>query len=193
MENSELAFAGQVHGSRVVKVERGGMYWECDALITNVLRTFLCISIADCVPILMFDPASKAVAAVHAGWRGTSAGIIGVAVRRMVEEYAVEPSTVIAYIGPAAGVCCYEVGEDVAGQFGPEVVRREGGKVYLDLKSDNARQMILAGIQPGHIEISPSCTITDGHLFHSYRREREKSGRMMAVIGINSSPSTHRI
>jgi YfiH family protein len=181
---SDLAFAGQIHSAHVARVERSGTYRDCDALITNVKCKFLCISIADCVPILIFDPTSEAVAAVHAGWRGTLGGIVGVAVRRLVEEYGCSPGAMTAYIGPSAGVCCYQVGEEVARRFDKTVVTRRDGKVFLDLKSQNLKEMMESGIRPDHIEVSPHCTISEGHLFHSYRRERERSGRMMAVIGM---------
>ena len=181
---SDLAFAGQIHSANVSLVGRGGTYKDCDGLITNVRRKFLCISIADCVPILIYDPAAEVVAAVHAGWRGTVSGIVGAAVQRMVDEYGGSPGAMTAYIGPSAGVCCYEVGEEVAGRFDQAFVNRVDGKTFLDLKAQNRKQMILSGIHPDRIEVSPHCTISEGHLFHSYRREREKSGRMMAVIGM---------
>lgn len=184
MQVSDLAFAGQVHSARVSRVNGSGTYKDCDALMTNVRGRFLCISVADCVPILLYDPMSHTAAAVHAGWRGTAAGIVGAAIRRMEAEYGASPGAMSAYIGPSAGVCCYEVGDDVASRFDKAFVTRVNGKAFLDLKSENRRQLTGSGINPDRIEVSPHCTISEGRLFHSYRREREKSGRMMAVIGV---------
>jgi hypothetical protein len=90
----------------------------------------------------------------------------------------------IAYVGPCASVCCYNVGDDVAGRFDEHFIVQKGDGRYVDLKMANEYQLIEAGISPANVDISPYCTISDAHLFHSHRRDREKSGRMMAVIGV---------
>ena len=185
----QLAVPEQVHGTTVVTVRAPGIYPECDALITSAREVYLCVTVADCVPILLCDPRAGTIAAVHAGWRGTAGKILLTAVRRMREEFDVRTEDLLAYLGPAAGGCCYEVGGDVASHFEPEFVAKNGGGFLLDLKAANRRLLTDAGVPPENIEVSNSCTITDSALFHSYRRDRERSGRMMGVIGLRGTAS----
>ena len=182
----ELATPRQVHGSALLRVQTPGMFAGTDGLVTNAPRIFLCVTVADCVPILLCDPRAPAVGAVHAGWRGTASGILAAAVERMREEFGTDPTALLAFIGPAAGACCYEVGEDVAARFDAQFLQRRGEHALVDLKSANRSQLLDAGLQPGHIEVDPSCTIEESARFHSYRRDGDRSGRMMGVIGILS-------
>jgi YfiH family protein len=181
---TELALPGQVHGAIVHRIDSPGNFPDCDALLTNVPRVFLCITVADCVPILLFDPTAKAVGAVHAGWRGTASGILTKALERMSVELSVLPRRLRAYLGPAASTCCYVVGDDVASRFEPRFVSRTDAGLVVDLKGANVRELLDAGVPSDQIEISPSCTISESALFHSFRRDRDRSGRMMAVIGL---------
>jgi YfiH family protein len=180
----ELAIPRQVHSARVVSITRPGIDAECDGFVTGAARVFLCVSFADCVPMLLHDPVRSVVAAVHAGWRGTVAGIAREALRVMQEEHRCEPATIRVYIGPAAATCCYRVGSEVASRFPPQFVREAEGSTYVDLKSANRHQLIDSGVSPAFIETSPLCTITEAHLLHSHRRDGTSAGRMMAVIGI---------
>jgi YfiH family protein len=160
-----------------------GEYPESDALISSERGLFLCISVADCVPILLFDPLHNAIGAVHAGWRGTASGIVMAAVEAMHAEFGTLPAGLIASIGPSASLCCYKVGADVALRIPSSFVREEHGESFVDLKGANRGQLLNAGLRPGNVELSPYCTISDSTLFHSYRRDGAKSGRMMGVIG----------
>ena len=92
----------------------------------------------------------------------------------------------VAYIGPSAGACCYAVGDEVGGRFSKEFIREEGTKIFVDLKAANVAQLVEAGMSRDAIDVSLHCTIEDSHLFHSYRREKERSGRMMGVIGLKA-------
>lgn len=180
----ELAVPDQVHGSTVVSAGEAGSYPGTDGLVTTAARVFLCVTVADCVPLLMVDPVAHAVAAVHAGWRGTVAGIASVAVEHLQKECAAVADRIVAYLGPSAGICCYEVSEDLASHFDGRFVRRADGRVSVDLKMANRHQLIESGVRPENIEASPHCTISEPTLFHSYRRDRDRSGRLMAVIGL---------
>jgi len=182
----ELALPGQVHGAAIACAKQPGSYPETDGLITNVPRVFLCIMVADCVPVLLVDPVARAVSAVHAGWRGTVKGITADAVARLQKECYAVPGRIVAYIGPSAGVCCYQVGEDLAARFDGHFVRRDDHGTSVDLKTANRHQLLDAGILPENIEVSTHCTISESTLFHSYRRDRDRSGRMMAIIGLLS-------
>jgi purine-nucleoside/S-methyl-5'-thioadenosine phosphorylase / adenosine deaminase len=181
---AELAIPQQVHSATVKRVSAPGSNPECDALISNARRLFLCVTVADCVPILLYAPDPPAVGIVHAGWRGTLARITTAAVASMMREFSSRPSQLLAYLGPSAGVCCYTVGEEVASQFDSRFLQRHTLGVSLDLKAANVAQLEELGIPLENIEVSPYCTISEPRLFHSYRRDGKSSGRMMGVIGL---------
>jgi YfiH family protein len=187
----ELAIPGQVHGTTVRRVSAPGSYPECDALITNLPRLFLCVTVADCVPILLYDPDRHAIGIVHAGWRGTASRIASAAVAAMVREFSSAPSRILTYLGPAASACCYTVGKDVASKFESRFLHQNSSGPTVDLKAANVAQLEELGIPPENIEVSPYCTISEASLFHSYRRDRERSGRMMAVIGLLQETPFH--
>jgi YfiH family protein len=181
---NELAIPRQVHSATVVRAHAPGSYAECDALITDQRRVFLCVSVADCVPVFVLDTKKRVIAGIHAGWRGTAGNIVSHSIDAMKREFASDPSDMIAFVGPSAGLCCYSVGGEVAAQFDHEFVHHLNGKVFVDLKLANASQLVASGVSPSAIEISPLCTITESTLLHSFRRDKEHSGRMMGVIGL---------
>jgi hypothetical protein len=182
-----ITTAKQIH-SDIVKDARGvmgkdarGPLAEADALISKDAGVIVGIRTADCVPILLADPSSGAVAAVHAGWRGTAEGIASSAVRSLVEEWRIDPRHLRAAIGPSIGSCCYEVGPEVAQRFGIQTSH----PVHLDLPTINEMQLRAAGLS--NIWKSGACTFCamagEGYRFHSFRREREAAGRMVSFIG----------
>jgi YfiH family protein len=141
---------------------------------------------ADCVPILLLDVRSRAVAAVHAGWRGTAAQIVAFTLAKLNEEYGTAASDVYAAIGPAIRACCYEVSSDVAEHFGrwPESVRLSAGtKPRIDLSKANQVQMVASGVPPEQIFDCELCTSCHFDVFFSFRREPANPGRMLSVIG----------
>lgn len=179
------ALMQQVHGSRVRLVAQGGTYPACDALVTLGRGLPLVVRAADCVPVLFYDPRTPAVGAVHAGWRGTDAGVTRAAVRMMQEWFGTQCGDLAVFIGPSAGACCYEVGGEVAERFEPAFRRERGGRHFLDLKGANAAVLLGAGVPPDRIEISPLCTICRPDLLCSYRRDGPRAGRMAAVIALS--------
>jgi len=185
----------QVHGEEIYRVEEPRhLGWEdleqvprADALMTDRPGAVLTILTADCVPILLYDPVRRAVAAVHAGWKGSARRILAKTVRAMEEAYGSDPADLLAAIGPAIGGCCYEVGEEVAEPFAeiPGAVRRiPGANPHLDLKEVNLRQLLDAGVKRERIESSPVCTACEHERFFSYRREGGCDGRFMSCIMI---------
>ncbi len=184
VKEEHVAVPGQVHSDRVMQTVAGGRYPGCDAMVTDRPGVFVAVTVADCVPILLADPVRRVVAAVHAGWRGSRDRILERALSILTSSYGCEAENLHAYIGPSAGGCCYEVGGDVAGSFPPEVTRpRDGGKFLLDLKWYNREFLLRGGVQAERIAVSPFCTICNPELFHSYRRDNDRSGRMIALIG----------
>jgi len=155
--------------------------------VTDVRGAALGVQTADCVPILIADRLGRAIAAVHAGWRGAAARIAQNTVYRLVEEYRVSPSDLVAVIGPHNAACCYEVGEDVVEVVGdPEsIVRRpDWPKPHFDQALANQRQLRQAGIPEKQIIVSNLCTHCRSDLFFSYRREGGRAGRLLSIIGL---------
>jgi polyphenol oxidase len=189
LEPEHLAFMRQVHGDTVRVVTEPGVYDETDALITREPGIGLVARVADCAPIALYSPAAAAAAVVHAGWRGTAAHIARKTVELLRTECGAEPPGIYAFIGPCAGACCYEVGEDVAALFPGEVILRDGerGARRLDLRAANLAQLIAAGIPVENIEIDPLCTIHERAVLHSWRRDGEASGRMLACITLREA------
>lgn len=182
-----LAIPKQVHGGNVIRVFKPGKYEGCDALTTSEKKVYLSINVADCLPIFIYDPGYVAVAAVHAGWRGCIERIVEKTISAMVEEFDSDPPMLRVFIGPSARVCCYEVGNDVASQFDERFLfRKNTPRPHLDMLAFTQHLLATSGVQQSHIEVSPYCTICTPNLFHSYRRDREKSGRMVGIIGIQS-------
>lgn len=186
VQQDRVAFPQQCHSTTVVAVNEGGTYESCDGLVTAERNLWLTVSVADCIPLILVDTRLQVIAALHAGWRGTLGRIAERGVEVMRTRFGTQPSDVKAYIGPSAGVCCYEVGEEVFSQFSEEVLARRNGLVHLDLKKENKQQLSNAGVSERHIEVSPLCTICTPDRFHSYRRDRERSGRMLAAIALIS-------
>lgn len=184
-DEDRTAFAAQCHSGTVAVVERPGLHPSCDALVTFQRGLALAVSVADCVPILLADERGTTIAAVHAGWRGSKQRIVANAIGRLRRERNVAARSLRAWIGPAAGPCCYEVGEEVAALFAGETVVRRGGRTTLDLAFENRRQLTLAGIPEEAIEVDGHCTICGSEQFHSYRRDGDRSGRMLAAIIIS--------
>ena len=181
----------QVHGARVVRAdapcEPGE---EADAVLSAAAGVAACVSVADCVPVLLADPETGAVAAVHAGWRGTLAGAAAEAVEALRREFGAPAARLLGAVGPSIGPCCYEVSDDVAGpfreRFGAAVVRAplpgSGEGPHLDLWESNRHVLARAGVAPERIEVLGACTSCERHRFYSHRRDRGRTGRQVAFI-----------
>lgn len=182
---SQTASSHQVHGDQILLAETPGRYEGYDALITNLPGLFVAVTIADCTPVLVCDPVRRAVAAIHAGWKGTAARIVEKTLAEMSRTFGSKPSECVAYVGTCIDECSYEVGEEVAVKFAPAFTRLDTrtGKYFVDLKSANAAQLQAAGLRPGQIEISPFSTFLHNEDYFSYRKEQGTTGRMTALIG----------
>jgi YfiH family protein len=180
----EVAIPLQCHSDIIQVVNRPGEYQSCDGLVTATTGLSLVVSVADCLPVALYDPEISVIGLVHAGWRGTARRIVMNAITIMEKEFGASPGRMVAYLGPSAGVCCYEVGPEVAREFALECVERRGGTIYLNLKRANTDHLHSSGLKTENIEVSDSCTICGGDEFHSYRRDGNRSGRMMALFRI---------
>ena len=177
----------QIHSNRVV--DAGSLSPDIvedgDALIAAHPGKLLCIRTADCIPILIADPRSHAVAAIHAGWRGTVADVGGATILAMRRLFGAIPQDLLAAIGPGIGPCCFEVGPEVSAQFREIFPERNdlGIHASVDLSEANRRKLIGAGLDPENIVSDTRCTRCDGAFFHSWRRDGAAAGRMTAAIG----------
>ncbi len=184
-----LAFARvhQVHGDRVVVAhDAGPPTEEADAVISARPGVAACVSVADCVPVLIGDPRSGAVAAVHAGWRGTLAHAAARAVEALAREVGAHPGDLLAAIGPAIGPCCYEVSADVAHAFrhdlGARVAEPRTAGSRVDLWLANELVLRKAGLGQERIEILGRCTACEPDTFFSHRRDCGRTGRQVGFI-----------
>jgi len=179
---SELTTAGAVHGSKVSRVdEPHEVIQGVDGLVTDKRNVALFATFADCYPIVLWDPQKRVAALVHAGWRGTQAGVALAAVRFMQSEYGSAPSDVRAGIGP--GICgrCYEVGGDVAFQFDARFRSQgDGDRFLLDLAAANRAQLEEAGV--GEVHVLGLCTKETDYL-PSHRRNPDGT-RFGAIVAI---------
>jgi YfiH family protein len=197
---SQLTFANQTHSSNIAIIDNtkkgsGSINYESsipntDGLVTNFPGICLCVQMADCVPLLLFDPVKKVIGAVHAGWKGTLKKVAESAVKTMSYTYGCSPSDIIAGIGPANGPCCYEVGEDVK----TETLRSLGdvsgiikehsqqGKYIFDQWHANFLQLLDCGVPEKNIEISDLCSHCHSDTFFSSRKDSGTTGRITAGI-----------
>lgn len=174
----------QIHSDNISVVNESCFIQDSDALITNEKNLFLAISIADCIPVFLYSPDKKVIAGIHSGRKGTQYKIALKVVHRMINEYGVNASELIAYIGPGISGENYEVSKDAAEEFYSCTYETENGKYFIDLKREVYKQLTDAGLKKENIEISSYCTFRDEELFHSHRREKGLTGRMFGVIGI---------
>jgi YfiH family protein len=180
-----LLLLEQVHGCAVAHAPWEGRP-EADGATATVAGFALGIETADCMPVLVVDPARRAVAAAHAGWRGTARGATREAVRALAASGS-RPGDLLAALGPSIGPCCYEVGDDVRAAFGPggAAFFRPGprGRAHLDLRAANRAQLLAEGIAEGHVASVEECTVCRRDLYHSYRRDGRAAGRMISFVG----------
>lgn len=188
ISEGQVAGLHQVHGTDVLLAEQAGQYKGFDALITQRTGLFLTATVADCTPVLLFDPKQRAVAAIHAGWRGTVAHIVVKTLEAMQQNFGTAPEDCYAYVGTCIDECSFEVDADVADHFTDPFKRwdEEKQKFFVDLKASNVALLKAQGVPLSQIEISPYSTVVDNEAYFSYRKEKGSTGRMLAVIGLNA-------
>lgn len=197
---SRIVMTNQIH-STVIRTAtaadiKADLYapegYQCDGLITDEPGLALTIFSADCIPVLLYDPVKRVIAAVHAGWRGTAGDIAGKAVERMRGDYGCDPATVLAAIGPGISRCCFETHADVPDAMtaalgdaaAPYIDPLAGGKFKVDLKGINAALLRRAGVSPQHIEIAADCTACLPDKYWSHRITQGQRGSQAAMIQI---------
>ena len=173
-----MATLRQIHSNCVLAADQPGLAGEGDALVTRTPGLALSIRTADCYPILIADPRTRSIAAIHAGWRGSACRIVQETVARLHAAFGSDPQDLHAAIGPGIGGCCYEVGDEVARKFGLE------GRGKIDLAAINRSQLIESGVPAAQIQSIGRCTRCEPKVFHSYRRDGDRAGRMTSFISV---------
>ena len=195
---NRLLLLKQVHGIHVAVARRDKTTaWsrpQADIILSDDPSVAIGVRVADCAPVLLYDPVRRVVGAAHAGWRGTAAGAAAAAVRAMEKELGSHPANIVAAIGPCLGACCGEVGPEVVEAFRAGGADRAslaawftpgaGDRSFLDLERANRDQLTAAGLYPDAIFTSGLCTKTHRDRLHSYRGDGQASGRMLAAIRI---------
>lgn len=186
----------QVHGNHVVLAGDDSRNKESpfpsgrprgDAIITARAGLPIGILTADCVPVLLYDPVSKAVAAIHAGWRGFVAGVLSESIKAMSRHFAARPENLLAAIGPHIGNCCYEVSEDLINSFREACIPAEpyftetNGSIRLNLGHAVFDALIGLGLSARHLSFPGPCTSCFPSLYYSYRRDKV-TGRQLSFI-----------
>lgn len=192
IHGAEVRVVANVKEARPAENELGDTVF-CDAIVSGAAGVLAGVKTADCVPVLIGDPRHKAFAAVHAGWRGTLAGVVGQAIQTLRNKYGSNPEDLRVAIGPAAGSCCYEVGQEVIDAFTSRFANgsslftpTRNGHATVDLVQANRDQLTSAGLLEEKIHAAPLCTMCRTDLFFSYRKEKRlhgRVGRLMAVVG----------
>jgi YfiH family protein len=192
--DDRIVWLNQVHGRDVVVVgeEFPAHTPRADALTSRLPDVTLVVRAADCVPLLIGDQKTGAVAAVHAGWRGTCARVAVAAIEAMTRAFGSQPTDLVVAIGPAIGPCCYEIGSDVVDAFAAAGHERylidrwfltpRERKMRLDVPGANRDQLVLAGVRAENIHASGLCTAMHLDVLTSYRAEKEHAGRIAAAI-----------
>jgi hypothetical protein len=182
-----LVHMRQIHSDRIVSVDASCRYAappECDAVITDSSDTPLMVMVADCTPLLLFEPKRRVIAAVHAGRAGAFENIVGKTVAAMQRDFACDVKQLRVVLGPSIGVCCYEVGDLINEEardkgFGYAMQNIEG-RHCLNVNAILLRQLKDAGVE--HIEVMPYCTSCEKERFFSYRAEAGRTGRLAGII-----------
>lgn len=186
-ENS-ITCCDQIHSAHVAVVNKAGLLPETDGLITQSKNIFLTVQTADCFPVFLYDPVTGTVAILHAGWRGTQAGILENTLYILKHQIKIQTSHLLAAIGPGLQKECFEVRKDVYAQFENKYLfpHQEPDKKYLDLLQVVKDRLVHHGVHPENIETIADCTMCSKDKYYSYRRDNKDSGRMIGVIGIRS-------
>lgn len=202
----KFTFASQCHSTNVAIVDENGRgkgalekdtaLVNTDGMVSNVKNICLSVQVADCVPVLLYDPVNQVIASLHAGWRGTVRKIAQEAISKMVQNYGSKAENIYAGLGPSNGPCCYEVGDDVYREARialgsiKDIIKpaKQSGKYIFDQWEANIRQLKDAGLKEEHIELAGICTQCNSGSFYSSRADNGLTGRFMAGIMLKKTP-----
>ncbi len=182
-DSTALAIPKQIHSNQVKFVTEPGVLSNTDGVVSNQKDIVLSVQVADCIPLFFADEKRGNFGLIHAGWRGTAAGIGPGAIHHL-QDSGSHTKDILALVGPAINQCCFEVGPEVSEQFDPSFsIDGNGDRKMLDLKSVLMHQLIESGVSEKNIMVDDDCTYCRDDLYFSYRRDGNKAGRMVAIAG----------
>jgi len=186
---NRLVHMNQVHGDSIVIVNEASDLRKvptCDAIITNLKNTPLMVMVADCMPILIYDPIKKVIAVVHAGRAGVLSKILPKTIQKMIDYYHCNNTDLLVVIGPSIHKCCYEIGLELQNEIEKDgysyALQTKGSSYYLDLEAIIIQQLKTLKIKDEHIDFSPYCTSCNNDIFYSYRAEKNICGRFCGLL-----------
>jgi len=181
---NQIAFQKQTHSDVVAFVKDPGFNGESDAIITDKKNIGLAVSVADCTPIFIYEKEKHFIAGVHSGWRGTQKQILRITIEKLIDEYGCKPQNLFVYVGPSISQKNYEVGNEVAEMFDLKYVFKKDDKLFLDVKAVNYDILKSFNIPDNQIQVSNLCTYEMRNFLHSYRGDKDDSGRAYGVIAL---------
>ena len=184
LNEETVAIQKQIHSDIITVVDKSGNCGESDAMITLKKNLGLAISVADCVPIFIYDKRNSLISAVHSGWRGTEKKILMKTLDKLKSEFNSIPSDLIVYLGPSISQVNYEVGLEVAEKFEKKYLIPKENKFLLDVAQVNYDILIKFGVKKSNIQKSELCTFEMSEFLHSYRRDGKQSGRSLGIIAL---------
>jgi polyphenol oxidase len=187
LKYDNVAYQNQIHTDNISVVTEGNSCGNSDAMITSEKNLGLAVSTADCIPLFIYDPVKKIIAAVHSGWRSTALEISAKTIKKMSDEFNCKPADLFAYIGPSICAKCYEVGSEFEKIFDGKYLTPFANKFKLNLPLKNYDLLLQSGIPHHQIEVSDLCTYERKDILHSFRRDGQNSGRAMGLIVMKDS------
>jgi YfiH family protein len=186
-EKFKVVIPRQVHQAQVKtfkeKVKERVVRLEGDALLTNQENLFVVVQVADCLSVFLADQERGLIGLAHIGWRGALSGITECFLNGAFQIFNSKPEEINLVFGPSIGRCCYKVSDSLAVLLNNKYVEKRGAEKYLDLKSWVKDRFLESGVKEENILVSKDCTFCGGKIYQSYRRDKEKAGRMVAFIG----------
>jgi YfiH family protein len=193
IDAGKLVTVNQVHGSNVLVVDDRNQHLrkkvDADAIVTALTGVPIGILTADCLPVFLYDPVKGAVAAVHAGWKGSAAGVVLKTIEMMKKRFSTRASDLLAALGPYIGPCCYAIKENAASEFersfgssSVDYIQNIYGEMRLDIGMANISQLIGAGVLREKISMVAACTSCNNGLLFSYRKDNGVTGRQLSFI-----------
>ncbi|HVP37111.1 MAG TPA: peptidoglycan editing factor PgeF [Terriglobales bacterium] len=186
-EKFKIVIPEQVHQAQVLvfkdEIQEKVIQLEGDALLTDQANLFLVIQVADCLPVFIFDPSTRIVGLAHIGWRGAVSGIAEEVIRKSKEAFKARSTDLNLVFGPSIRKCCYKISDDLAVLFDEKYIDKRKTGNYFDLCEFSKDKFVRAGVREEKIFVSGECTFCGDKEYQSYRRDKEKAGRMIAFIG----------
>lgn len=184
IDGRKVTFQFQVHSNIHNYVSETAFFRGSDGLYTDRKNLFLAVNVADCIPVFMYDSVNHIVAAIHSGWKGTHQKIVSLTLNTLTNKFGTNPQNVYVYVGPGISFKNFEVGKEVFDLFEDDFKEVREGKYFVDLKKDITVKLLNQGVKKENLQVSKYCSYADSDKFHSFRRDKEKSGRMLGIIGM---------